>query len=179
MNMSDKKDNIPQFKNAAPAAAPAKEEVKVEAPPSTRDLIRDIMSELMPAMMSAQVAAQQAMMPRDPRLERAAVQAGPKCNECKQLLKACNGEHESIVVYPVKYPEFGVWFRGVGINGVWYRSDNPGQFVTVPKVAVSDIQQTVLTFEENERETRMGRVGGHNFGNANSPALPSSAPGWR
>ena len=160
------------------AKSEAKQETKVEAPPSTRDIVRDIMGEMLPAMAAAMQAAVHANAPRDPRAERAAVAAGPKCSACKQLAAACKGEHEEMVVYPTKYPEFGVWFRGVGINGVWYRSDNPGQLVTVPKCAADDIRQTVAAYEENERETRMGRVGGHDFGNVAAPRVAASN-GWR
>lgn len=167
-------DNKPKFEVSKPA-----EKTEVTAPPTTKDIIKELMSEMLPAMAAAMQAGMNANRPVDPRAERVAVANGPKCHVCKQLTKACNGEHEDIVVYPSKYPEFGAWFRGVGINGIWYRSDNAGQTVSVPKSAVGDILQTVIAYEENERETRMGRVAEHNTGSLASPNRAGATAGWR
>ena len=182
--MSDDKKNKPKFNAPEDVGAVATPDVEpiplvVEKAPSTKDIIRELMSELMPAMMAMAQAGAAANRVVDPRAERAAVAGGPKCSECRQLLRGCGGKHERIVIYPTKYPEFGAWFRGVGVNGIWYRSDNASQLVTVPAVAVGDILQTVLTYEENERETRMGRSGGHDFGNARAPQQVQPGSGWR
>lgn len=180
--MADDKKVAPKFTVDADTKSETKAEsksVEVAAPPNMRDMLRAMMEEMMPMMAAAMQMGMAANRQVDPRAERAAVASGPRCPECKQLQKACGGEHESIVVYPVKYPEFGQWFRGVGINGIWYRSDNAGQLVTVPKVAVGDILQTVINYEENERETRMGRSGGHNFGNVANPVAAPPQAGWR
>lgn len=176
--MADDKKK-PQFEVPADAKVEAPAKLAVEAPPTTRQMIRELMEEMVPAFAAAMQAGVLANRPVDPRAERAAIAAGPKCPTCRQLQRACGGKHKDIVVYPEKYPEFGAWFRGVGINGVWYRSDNGSQLVTVPESAADDIIQNVRAYEENERETRMGRSGGHNFGHINNPQAPSPAQGWR
>lgn len=181
--MSDEKKK-PQFEvpdTEVPAKATKKgnPDLTIEPAPSTRQMIRELMEEMMPAMAMAMQAGILANRPVDPRAERAAVAGGPKCPTCRQLVKACGGKHKAIVVYPEKYPEFGAWFRGVGINGVWYRSDNGSQVVQVPEDAADDILQNVRAYEENERETRMGRSGGHDFGNIKNPVGVPAGSGWR
>lgn len=180
--MSD--DKKPKFEVKG-AAENKPEKMEVTGNPSDmRGVIKELMAEFAPVLLAGIQAATQAGRPIDPRAERAASASGPKCPECKQLQKACKGEHAQIVVYPAKYPEFGKWFRGVGINGVWYRSDNAGQLVLVPKAAEGDIMRMVAEYEENERHTRMG--GRDGSGGVAGTISPSGADvrvnptaGWR
>lgn len=154
-----------------------------------------VAEELAPVMMA--VAKGQQPQAQGPAPRRA---TGPTCSVCGQFQIACGGvpriegeitkakekaaneaNHELMVVYPTKYPEFGAWFQGRKINGVTYLSNNQGHKVWVPKDAVGDIQRAIESYEDNERETRMGRVREHNSGSINSPnkVADSGVGGWR
>lgn len=152
------------------------EKAPVAATPekSTEDLVRAVTravaEELIPAVAAATASTRPAPAPA--RQARSGV-----CTTCRQRLSACHNEHEDIVVYPTKYEEFGEFFVGVILNGVRYLSNDASHKVTVPKCAVSDILNIVKNFENNERDTRMGRKAQHNSGNARSPNPAIS--GWR
>lgn len=79
---------------------------------------------------------------------------GQKCHECRQLLRACKGQHMKMCVYP-KNEEFGQFFQGVKVNGVVYLSDFPGHEITVPKE--NDIAERLQAAEQQERWNRSGR----------------------
>jgi len=95
----------------------------------------------------------------------------------KDVLRAYAANHELLVVFPQKYPEFGDFFQGRKINGVRYLSGNSKHRVWVPRAAVGDIMRAVQEYEENERQTRMGRRKEHNSGTSAAPAPATT--GWR
>ena len=80
-------------------------------------------------------------------------------------------------MYPTNYPEFGDFFQGVFVNGVRYLSNNGDHFIPVPKKAVTMFQGIIRTYEQNERESRVGRSKQHNSGHITNPQ-PAQA-GWR
>lgn len=98
------------------------------------------------------------------RSNKPEVKSHPECPDCHQYLSACKGKHETMVVYPVRYPEFIAYFSGVKINGVTYISRTPNDKITVPACAVADIGNIINTFEQNEKTATMGRKRDHNAG---------------
>ena len=64
-----------------------------------------------------------------------------KCSECQQLKSACQGEHMKMVCYPTRYTKTGDYFRGCGLNGVWYLPNNENHFITIPKSAYADFMR--------------------------------------
>lgn len=68
-----------------------------------------------------------------------------RCGECRQLLRACQGEHETLVVFPQRG---GKSFPGVRLNGVLYLSSNAGHGISVPKA--NDIRGIIQLWEESE-----------------------------
>jgi hypothetical protein len=86
------------------------------------------------------------------------------CSVCNQVKPACKGEHMLTVVYPQKYPEWAGFFPGVKINGVTYRSGNENHRIYIPTVAASTILNTVLAFEEAEKNIHIKRKARHDSG---------------
>lgn len=161
-----------------------------------KTMARAMAEEMIPVVMAGSAAAMKGFQ----QTGKQPYNPGPICPTCKQLQKACGGvpkiegtatqlkkdaannvNHVKMVVYPQRYPEFAEWFRGRGLNGVWYLSNGPGHQVWVPRSAAGDIQHAIETFETNERETRMGRTRQHNSGNLNSPNKVGDlgTEGWR
>ena len=152
----------------------SKKKEESEAARVARETTRAMMEEMLPAMIAATRATS---APTGPM--RAMPPPSQGCGECGQLLVACKGEHEKVIVFPRKFPEFAEWFPGAFINGVRYLSNHGNHEVLVPKDAVGGILHIVQTFEDNERETRLGRVKHHNSGNVHSPTKVTGAEGWR
>lgn len=166
-----------------------------------REVSRSMAEEMGPIVMAAAAAAGKAnAQPQLTAQGRPVYNPGPVCPVCKQFVKACGGvakltgtqtqadkdkanlvNHVKMVVYPTRYPEFADWFRGRGLNGVWYLSNNASHAIWVPRAAAGDFQHAIETFETNERETRMGRTKLHNSGSVNSPKTVGElgTEGWR
>lgn len=87
-----------------------------------------------------------------------------QCSVCKQIKKACNGEHTLTIVYPQKYPEWAGFFPGIKINGVVYRSGNENHRIYIPTVSASTILNAVLAFEEAEKNIHIRRKKKHDSG---------------
>ncbi len=102
---------------------------------------------------------------------------GPQCVVCGQYTSACHSKHVEISVYPTRYPEFGDVFQGVFINGVKYLSNDESHTIAVPEAAAPHIEQTIRTFEKNEREISHGRQASHNMGHISRPKPATQA--WR
>lgn len=139
------------------------------------DITKSVMDQALPAVASAFAANQpkpQAYV--DPR---GAPNHGEVCGVCRQYVKACEGKHVDLCVYPSRYPEFGEFFQGCRINGVTYLSNDESHTVPVPANAAPYIQQMIEAFANNERETRIGRKKIHNSGNLHAPN-PAQV-GWR
>lgn len=90
------------------------------------------------------------------------------CDVCKQIKKACNGEHTLMIVYPQKYPEWAGFFPGIKINGVPYRSGNEHHRIYVPTCAVSTIANATIAFEQAEKNIHIKRKKKHDSGSIGS-----------
>jgi hypothetical protein len=168
--MSDIKPSLPPAPPQKAASAP----VQSMDEAAIKSLVKGIAEE----MLAVSVATAQAMRPAAPQPQAEVLKGyGPVCNVCGQYLKACEGEHENICVYPVNYPEFGDFFQGVFINGVKYLSNNESHLIPVPKKAVTQFKSIIQTYESNERESRVGRSKQHNSGNIRNPTPAQAA--WR
>jgi hypothetical protein len=89
--------------------------------------------------------------------------AGPSARRCdvcgfptKDGKSECD-EHEYVVAYPTKYPEWGDWFTGVIINGVKVLSNHESHQVPVPKGTGDTVRLMVQEWERSERIMRTGR----------------------
>ena len=87
--------------------------------------------------------------------------AGELCPECRQQRRACKGEHRYVAVYPHNQRYAKHW-DGVGINGVWYRSQNRWHKIAVP--ADCDIENKIAVWEHEEDQLRTGRESMHDSG---------------
>lgn len=183
----------------APAIEPlvAEPKVKAKTGPLTRedaaqmaaDAAKAAVDAVMPAVASAvmqasvpRVAGNTAQVPgyRPPKRN---------CYLCQQDERVCGGKEENhvkMVVYPQRFPEYGKWFRGAGINGVWYRSNGPGHKIVVPTAAVGSILNQVEGYERDERESERRRSGGNDLGKMAEPGTGESTrlnqpaqTGWR
>lgn len=145
--------------------------------------------QLMPAIASA---IMQANVPKVAgQVAQVIGQRAPlrRCYLCQQDERVCGAKEENhvkMVVGPRRYPEFGKWFRGAGINGVWYRSDHPNHKIVVPKAAIGSILAQVEAFEEDERATSNKRYAEHNSGGFADPEFgghktrpATERSGWR
>ncbi len=82
---------------------------------------------------------------------------GAQCPDCKQPVftltgPACKGKHRKAVVFPRFSPEF---FNGVGINGVWYKSNSYGHAITIPED--SNIEDELRRWDDNEESMKTQR----------------------
>lgn len=77
------------------------------------------------------------------------------CPDCGQKQIACQSKHRKVVVLP-RDARTAVWFPGFFLNGVKYRSNNPGHQITVP--ANANVEHAVEAFEEQEDLVRNGRT---------------------
>ena len=88
--------------------------------------------------------------------------ARPRCSTCGWFLTngkdACD-EHEMVVVYPTRNPEFGDWFaaHGIIISGIKFCSDHENHAIPVPKGMKSTLLEAVQNWENAEREMRNGK----------------------
>jgi hypothetical protein len=89
--------------------------------------------------------------------------AGPSARRCdvcgfptKDGKSEC-AEHEAVVAYPTKYPEWGDWFTGIVINGVKVLSNHESHSVLVPKGTADTVRLMVQEWERSERLLRMER----------------------
>lgn len=115
----------------------------------------------------------------------------PRCSECGWFLKdgETSHEHEMVVVYPTRSPEFGDEFvyHGIKISGVKFCSDHENHAIPVPKGMKSTLLEAVQNWEQSEREMRNGkdkRRRGPSArvtpnGAALNPTAPDSAIGWQ
>lgn len=151
---------------------------------------KNTVEQMMPAVASAIIQA------NVPRVAGAVAQVPGnyrpplrRCYLCQQDERVCGAKEENhvkMVVGPRRYPEFGKWFRGAGINGVWYRSDHPNHKIVVPKAAIGSILAQVEAFEEDERQTGQKRYAEHNSGGFADPEFgghktrkATERSGWR
>jgi hypothetical protein len=141
--------------------------------------LRAIIKGVAEEMLAVSVATAQAMQPTQvvQAPPQRGIVTGPICGTCGQAEKACGREHKDIAVYPTSYPEFGEWFQGVFINGVKYLSNNESHLIPVPKVAVTTFYELIRRFEQNERESRVGRSKTHQSGHISNPTPAQAA--WR
>lgn len=137
--------------------------------------VKSMFEELMPMFMASMQMQRPAPTAREIQLRNL---AGKRCPVCKQFESGCEGKHVKMVVFPVRYPEFSTFFAGYGLNGVWYRSQNPNHYIEIPASAEADCRNIIANYEEQERVSRLGRSGGHDFGNAMHPKPPSGTTGW-
>lgn len=143
-------------------------------------ITKAIMSEMLPALMVAMKPVEAPATSRQAKVRevicRVCLQKGPG-------KPPCNGEHISMVVFPVKYPRFGAWFPGCIINGVRYLSSDRRQRILVPKACEGQIIKQISDYEENEMDMSQGRVAQHNsgdIGETGSRVTPATASsGWR
>jgi hypothetical protein len=156
-----KKTDAPAATGATSKAAYSSDDMKTA--------MKDIASEMAAAMIAAQKAGQPKVTPPpDPELRA-------NCPDCGQMVGACDNKHAFIVVFPTHYPEFADAFQGRMINGHRYISDGPDHKICVPAIAEADIKRAVHDFEQNERQTRMGRVRHHDSGNARAGVVANPA----
>src|SRR5436853_377927 len=105
---------------------------------SVREMVKAIIDEAVPsAVMAGVQAAIQVTRGPDYRAQAEAaakqqVDNRRECPDCRQLLKACHGEHVKIVVYPSNVRR-GKSFPGIFLNHIQYISRTPNDLVTVPK----------------------------------------------
>lgn len=153
-----------------------KKKEESEAAKVARDTTRAMMEEMLPALIASMRVTNSPQGPMRP-----APPPSKGCGECGQLEVACKGEHTKMVVFPARFPEFAEWFQGAFINGVRYLSNHGNHSIVVPSETVGGILHTIQTFENNERETRLGRVKHHNSGNINTPnpVAVTGIGGWR
>jgi len=145
---------------------------------STRDeqliaaTAKALMNEMIPAMIALQGAG---------KSPAAAVASAPDlgtCQACGQRLAGCKGEHEKMVVYPAKFPQYAEYFQGRFINGVRYLSNGPDHEITVPRSSVGDISYAIRVAEEEEVAARTKRTKQHNSGDVSNPHA-ANTPGFR
>lgn len=147
--------------------------------------VKAVMNEMVPAMAALQRSEQPKMQQAGKHIAR-----WKTCNECKQRGPngiPCEGEHTTMVVYPVRYPHFGKFFQGVMINGIRYLSDNRRQRILIPTAMISTITKIITDFEDNEYAQAMGRTAEHDSGSMADPGAGVHAPkeanaaqsGWR
>lgn len=161
------------------------EDLREAASASAKATVEQLMPAIASAIMQAnvpRVAGAVAVVPG----QRAPLRT---CYLCGLNEKVCGGveeNHVKMVVGPQRYPEFGKWFRGAGINGVWFRSDHPKHKIIVPKAAIGSILAQVEAFEEDERQTNQRRSAEHNSGGFADPEFggtktrpATERSGWR
>lgn len=90
-----------------------------------------------------------------------------RCPDCRQLSKACGGKHRQAVVYLHNAPDMMQYWRGVGVNGVWYRSNHPNHLITIPEGV--DAESQAHNWGRMEMENRLGRSRAWDQGNVESP----------
>jgi hypothetical protein len=115
----------------------------------------------------------------------------PKCSECGWFLKdgETSHEHESVVVYPTRMPEYGDEFayHGIKISGVKFCSDHENHAILVPKGLKSTLLEAVQNWEQAEKEMRNGKDKRRRgpsavvspSGARTNPVAPDSAIGWQ
>ena len=153
-----------------------KQDTSQTAEEKQQKLISDTVKTVMEAALPMVAAAYASGQPK-PQASTRGKDYGPRCGICGQYVSGCNNEHEEVIVYPERYPEFGKYFRGYGLNGVWYLSNNENHKIPVPKASVVHVQQSIAAFEKNERETMIGRDTHHNSGSVHQPI--QAQVGWR
>ncbi len=87
-----------------------------------------------------------------------------RCLDCQQLKVACQGKHTKMICFPTRYSETGDYFRGCGLNGIWYLSNNENHYVIIPAEAEADFARQIRTYEEREVSSKNSRKGSWDFG---------------
>lgn len=117
--------------------------------------LETVLKEVLPAVL---VASKQADRQADYEAQRedaiARMRSVDKCGSCNQLMSACRGEHEMLVVFP-KDEQNIQSFDGIRINGVVYRSQHGSEAICVPKD--NCILTLLNAWENSEREMRNGK----------------------
>ncbi len=167
--------------------APAKETPAERDERVTASTIRIMMETAIPAMLAGLNQAGGAK--EAPALEAAAREIKRRviCRVCLQGGKGappCGERHQLMVVYPQRYPKYGPWFPGCIINGIRYLSDHRSHRIYVPEDCVGQITKQLHDYEENEEQTRNGRVAEHNSGEirqggGGTTNTAGASNGWR
>lgn len=146
----------PKSVETKPAEVAPVAEVETREERLVRAAVKSAVEETTVAMLAfhaSQLAAQSTKAaPVSPAYPR-----GVKCSECHQQLAGCKNEHEAIVIYPTRYPQFADGFDGVYINEVRYCSNDATHKVVVPKSSVGEIMHRVISAEEEEVAMRTKR----------------------
>jgi hypothetical protein len=177
MAIGDKVEKTRSIDDVAPAVTKPTENATTT---QMREMVRAFSEEMIPSIVAAVRGSNQ---PAQSNGRVITANDMPKCGECKQVLgdginRGCGGKHESIVVFPTKYPDYGSSWDGVYINGIRYYSDNAGQKVIVPAAAAGSILNAVQMWEQNEFETRQGRKG-HGGGQSGRTSADAPVSAWR
>jgi len=121
-------------------------------------ILKEVLQEVVPASIGASTKAQIEQALRAKAQQAAEAQAQQeRCPKCHQLLAACKGEHELMVVYPTQSGlprSITKWFPGCILNGVTYKSRNASHRVYVPKA--NDFAYWIDNWLKNEMETQLG-----------------------
>lgn len=126
-------------------------------------LIKAVMMEVVPAFVAMKSAPEAKEAKARVEAAERKVLSRTICNVCKQPVTACERKHTNMTVFPSRYPEFGKGFPGVTLNGVTYLS-GANKTVPVPECAAPYVQQMIVAYETNMRESIMGRTAEHNSG---------------
>jgi len=192
-----KVDNTPEVKEAVAQAVKVAEKKAKQGPLTIEDVkeivvaaTKSTVEQMMPAVASAIIQANVPRVAGAVAVVPGQRQGLRRCYLCSQDERVCGGKEENhvkMVVGPRRYPEFGKWFRGAGINGIWYRSDGPNHKIVVPKAALGSIMAIIDAFELDERQTGGRRFGEHDHGQLAEAGTgektrirqPKETHGWR
>ncbi len=168
------------------ATSPTPAEVLKTMSPEKQEmvgLIKAIMMEVLPAVMAVKSAPEMREAKQREALAEAKLRARKLCAVCRQPVSACEDKHEHIEVFPSRYPEFADGFPGVTINGVTYLSAF-NKTVPVPASCAPYIRKIVQGYEDNMRQSIMGRKATHNSGHIDGTGesrtqTHNATVGWR
>lgn len=125
----------------------------------TKEEVSALVQEAVKAAVAAGLALSAAGKPADPKAPDRLL---GKCSECKQVLDGCKGKHRLTVVFPSNPRYARPGWVGAHLNGVEYKSNDPGHRITVP--ADFYPEAIIAMWEDTEQTMEQGRVGFHNSG---------------
>jgi hypothetical protein len=152
--MSDPKK--PEVKAEPQLEARAQQQIVDIASAVSKTTLEAIMPSLLAMINKGQVPA-----PVGPKRHKS-IFSRPKCSVCGWFApegKQECAEHELVVVYPTRNPEYGDWFaaHGIRISGVKFCSEHESHEIPVPKGMKSTLLEAVQNWESAEREMRNGK----------------------
>lgn len=179
-----------------PKKTPENKQPEPQLQTATQQQIVDISSAVSKATLEAILPSllaslKQGQAPAPLQKKHKSLYSRPRCSECGWFLKdgETTHEHEMVVVYPTRTPEFGDEFvyHGIKISGVKFCSEHENHAIPVPKGMKSTLLEAVQNWEQAEREMRNGKDKRRRGPSARvtpngaqvNPVGPDAAIGWQ